>query len=209
MNFIDLEDRVSYAKADADERDMLISEYTPFIKKTINSVIFDSNKDYLTLGMIAFSDAIDSYEHSKGKFMVFAKTIIRNRVIDELRKSEKNKTVELKDYMAADSEEISLRKMEIELFKKLLAEYGISFEGLISCSPKHKKTRESCKAVARIIRDKEHLYEYFLKSGNLPIKETKKLIDVSDKVFERFRSYIIALMLLLDERFGYLKDFIF
>ncbi|MBN2851885.1 MAG: RNA polymerase subunit sigma [Clostridia bacterium] len=209
MKFNNLEDRVSYAKDNAIERDLLISEYTPFIRKTINSVIFDSNKDYLTIGMMAFSDAIDSYQPGKGKFMVFAKVIIKNRVIDELRKADRNQTVELKDYMVTDNDEISLRKLEIDLFKELLENYSISFEGLISSSPKHKRTRESCKAVARLIREKEHLYEYFRKNGNLPVKETMKYIDVSDKIFERFRNYIIALILILDDRFGYLKDFIF
>jgi len=209
LEFINLESRILFAKNNNVEKNKLIDEYTPFIKSAIKTISEDNNQDYLTIGMLAFSDAIDKYNVKKGKFLIYSKIVIKNRIIDEVRRKSKLKETELKDNSVKEYDDILLLQIEINEFKQMLNEFDISFEYLLDSNPKHKKTREKCKYIAKVIKENDELYNYFIRTKMLPIKKTLKIVKVSDKVFDRFRKYIIALILIQDKKFGYLKDYIY
>lgn len=209
MEFSNLENRVVHIKNQQEEADLLLDEYIPFIKGIISKVINDQNNDYLTIGMMAFSKAIKTFDITKGKFLSYAKLLIRNQVISAIRKESKYDTIQLKDYQANDQEIIMIRKLELDIFKEKLSKFNISIEDLLQHSPKHKKTRKSCLDIAKIIVLHEDLNKYMYEKQKLPIKGIIQHIKVSDKVFERFRKYIMSLVILQDDQFGYLYDLVF
>lgn len=92
---ISLEERVEKAKKNHEELNKLIEDYKPFIasilhKKTGKFLEYGYD-DELTIGMMAFKEAIEAYDKSKGKFLTFAKRVIILRNIDHYKKMRKQK----------------------------------------------------------------------------------------------------------------------
>ena len=82
-----LEERVAEATNDKKLKNDLIGEYQNFIlaavSKTLKRSVTTSDDEYI-IAMMAFGDAIDGYNENKGNFLGFAKTVIRNRIIDSM-----------------------------------------------------------------------------------------------------------------------------
>jgi RNA polymerase sigma factor len=226
-----LEDRVIKAKKDEDELNRLIEEYKPFIASTVQKktgrFLRYGYDDELSIGMLAFKEAIDCYDKSKGKFLSFAKQVISLRVIDYYRKHSKvNNEVYISEInheddsnvceigikkaitKYQDKEENEIRKLEIIQYKKELSEWGIDFSSLVSASPKQQNVRELYKKVAKIIVENEYILEILISKKRLPIKEIQKIISVHRKKLERGRIYIIALVIVLIGDYEYIKEYI-
>lgn len=149
-----------------ENRDKFIEENKAFIYnltyKICKRKLSWENDDELSISLIAFNNACNSYKEDKGNFYSYAKVIIRNALIDYFRKM--NNT----PYVVFDNEEedlqyidykISIDKFELELenkkrteevvlFSKELAEYKLDFNTLIKSSPSHKDTRDSLLNIA-------------------------------------------------------------
>ena len=69
-----LEERVAEATNDKKLKNDLIGEYQNFI-------------------LAAASKVLDGYNENKGNFLGFAKTVIRNRIIDSIRREAKHNSV--------------------------------------------------------------------------------------------------------------------
>ena len=81
---------------------------------------------------------------------------------------------------------------EILSLTDIFSTYGFSFEDLASCSPRTKKTKNSCAlAVREILKDNE-LYDELKMTKKLPMARLSKLSGVSKKILDRHRKYIIA-----------------
>ena len=91
-----LEERVAEATNDKKLKNDLIGEYQNFIlaaaSKTLKRSVTTSDDEYI-IAMMAFGDAIDGYNENKGDFLGFAKTVIRNRIIDSIRREAKHNSV--------------------------------------------------------------------------------------------------------------------
>ncbi|GAI10336.1 unnamed protein product [marine sediment metagenome] len=96
-----LEDRVIKAKKDSGEINKLISEFKPFIasvaQKKVGRYLEYGVDDELSIGLIAFKEAVDSYDENKSKFLSFAKLVINMRLIDYYRKQKRETTLSLDD----------------------------------------------------------------------------------------------------------------
>ncbi|NYC94378.1 sigma factor [Clostridium acetobutylicum] len=70
-----LEDRIQKAKESKEELNRLIQEYKPFIasllQKKTGKYLQYGYDDELSIGMIAFEEAVESYDRNKGKFLSF------------------------------------------------------------------------------------------------------------------------------------------
>lgn len=208
-----LEERVRYAKQDREERNRLVAEYVPFIKKQVSRFpdSYMEREDMVSIAMLTFSGCIMQYEPQKGKFLSFAGICIRNRLIDELRKC-KAAPVIVPLYeeggMIWESGQLSMTEYdreqereslaeEIEEISKKLAEYGINFLGLPKVCPKHKKARQRCMEAARLVIQEGALKEKLLVQKQLPQKDLAGLSGLSIKTIEKHRKYIILLALIL------------
>nr|WP_244262585.1 RNA polymerase sigma factor SigI [Thermoanaerobacter siderophilus] len=209
---LDINDRVYVAKKDPSEREKLIEEYTPFIIKQLslftNKYIDEKNSDELSIGLIAFNEAIDSFDDTKGSFLSFSSLLIKRRLIDFLRQNQQN-TIPLELYVEKSTDyEAENRKLEMISFVNLLSLYNITLDDLVKQSPKHADTRKIATKIAYTICENRGLLEYLKSKKNLPIKDLVNILKVSRKTIEKHRKYIIALVIIISEDLPLLKQYI-
>lgn len=220
-------DKIKAAKLNDDELNILVSQYKPFIiseiEKFKGTYIFD-NDEFITSGMMAFAEAVRSYNEEKGSFIPFARKVIKLRLIDFYKKEMKYKK---KEVLVAQEEndietlyynksfdiyistkETEIRKEEIEEFKEKLKKYNITLSELEKISPKRKHLKKIYYKAALFINDDKILSENFLKSGKIPITAISKSLGINKKKIERGRKYIIALLIIINGDFEYIRSYI-
>ena len=170
-------DRVIQAQNDETAMNQFIDENRKFIKACAYHAVkhfVNESDDEWSVALIAFHEAVQSYDESKGDFRAFAQMVIRRRLTDYIR-SEARHSGEIlmapgsMDGDTEDEEEITaleweVRKRsadlsmqkggfasprptvkdEIEAVQQILSRYGFSFFDLAECSPKAEKTKRSC-----------------------------------------------------------------
>ena len=192
-------------------------------KKSLNW----ENDDELSVALIAFNEALDKFQGSElTHFRGFARLIIRSRLTDYFRKESRhsNKVVFLspndKGTLPGEEEvsinnyvrslEISDRVYEINLFNEKLKEFGITFYDLADKSPTHTQTRDKLKDLALFISREQELKNKILGGKQLPIKLLLNKYELSKKILETWRRYIIALVILLtDGELPVLREYVF
>ncbi|MCW2278068.1 RNA polymerase sigma factor SigI [Heliophilum fasciatum] len=217
-------------------RNLLIKKYTPFILRVSSSIskrfVRLGSDDEASIALIAFNEAITNYREEKGiSFLSFAETVIRRRLIDYFRKESKaQKMIPLSAFDHYDEDgsdeavnhlenqqatqffyaekEASDRRAEIVEYNRLLQEYGISFQELVRCSPKHEDARRRAIQVARLVAETPRHRDYLKLKGTLPLKALEREVGVSRKTMERQRKYIIAVAVLFMEKLDFLKAYI-
>jgi RNA polymerase sigma factor len=220
-----LEDTVILARKSRDKVELLISDFKPFIasviQKRLGRYLEYGTDDELSIGLIAFNEAIHAYDKNKGKFLSFARLVITNRLIDYFRKQSKFKTISLNidedcdgpsidilDKKAvqqyAFDDEIEDRKFEIIEYTKALKEWGISFTDLVKVSPRQESLRNDYIKTAKLIAGNLQLLNDLERSRRLPIKELEKIIGLHRKKIERGRIYIIAMVVAIINKFSFL-----
>ncbi|MGI8317105.1 RNA polymerase sigma-I factor [Halobacillus mangrovi] len=228
-----LDDQVQSAKNGDDEaRNEILKQYQPFIAKSVSEVckryIDPSKDDEFSIGLLAFNEAIQAYSCDKGSsFLSFARLVIKRKVIDHIRNEQKRPDVTSLDEEYYDEEQMEnpsevaaakdrhqleteawYRREEILEFQEQLKKYKLTFEDLIDSSPKHRDARESAVQVARMVYEDSSLREKVITKGRLPIKDLIDRVEVSKKTLERNRKFIIALVLIFDGDYEYLKDYL-
>ncbi|MFZ3577351.1 RNA polymerase sigma-I factor [Virgibacillus sp. DJP39] len=227
-----LEEMISSAKAgDKEVQNYLLKMYQPYIAKCVSEVckrfIDPKRDDEFSVGLFAFNEAIQTYSSDKGSsFLSFAKLVVKRKVIDYIRFVKKTPTTASLDQsydeekmenpaeLVAVNEKYQIeqdawyRREEINDFKKKLLEYKLTLTELTEASPKHKDARESAIRTAKILYQDVQLREYVEHKKRLPIKELVKRVDVSKKTLERNRKFILAIFIVLDEDYLYLKDYL-
>jgi RNA polymerase sigma factor len=208
----------------------LIQQYKPFIIKTVSNVckrFIREEDDELSIGLIAFNEAIEKYAPHKGSsFISFAELLIKRRLIDYIRKEARVRDVVL--HTDEDDEnavqtyldtklsidefykqiEQEQRREEIIHYQQVLKEFGIHFHDLVEQSPKHKDARINAIKVAKLLVEDEELLKLLFQKKQLPIKQLQNMAEVSRKTIERNRKYIIAVAVILAGDYVYLKDYI-
>lgn len=211
-------------------RNQLIQQYKPFIIKTVSNVckrFIREEDDELSIGLIAFDEAIEKYKpHKGGSFISFAELLIKRRLIDYIRKEARVRDVVL--HTDEDDEnavqtyldtklsidefykqiEQEQRREEILHYQQVLKEFGIHFHDLVKQSPKHRDARINAINVAKLVVDDEELLKQLFQKKQLPIKQLEIMAEVSRKTIERNRKYIIAVAIILAGDYVYLKDYI-
>lgn len=227
-----LEDMVaSIQEGDEDTLNYLIKSYQPFIAKCVSDVckryIDPKRDDEFSIGLSAFYSAIQAYSPERGSsFLSFAKLVITRRIIDDIRSKQKHVVSvsldetfdaeklenprEIKAVKASydDEQDAWNRRQEIFEFQEKLAHYKLTLTELTEVAPKHKDARESAIRIARILHNDESMRKSVRKKKKLPMKDLVKQVDVSKKTLERNRKYILAIFIVLDEKFLYLNDYL-
>ncbi|UMZ72505.1 RNA polymerase sigma-I factor [Natranaerofaba carboxydovora] len=234
-------DLLKTAKTGNEEaREKLIESYTSFIKQAASNYckrkLEWENDDELSIAMLAFNEAIDSYDlNSEKKFENYVRMVMKNRLIDFYRKESRHNNLSLENnneegidnstnskqhsqdtsYLEAkvsleryrEKKAVENRKEEMEEFEKELNKFGLSLEMLEKSAPKHEKTRNKLVEIAQYIASQSDLSGYVKKKKKLPLKEVVLATGISKKVLKRGRQYILGIMLIMmDERFSYLRS---
>ncbi|MCX8131538.1 MAG: RNA polymerase sigma-I factor [Clostridia bacterium] len=212
---------------DINLREDFISRYKTFIVKTVARVTgkyvdIEASEEY-SIGLIAFNEAINKYDASKNSsFLHFADLLINRRLIDYIRSNKKNRNILPFTYFEDDIhsfEEQYLKendnlaynieiKEEILIFKERLADFGISFNDLAKYIPKHIDSKRLCMKIANTIVGNREIYEKMMRTGNIPITDLIKLLDVHRVTIDRNRKFIITLCLIMKSELEVIKGYI-
>ena len=226
-----INDRVRKIKNNNDEINRLVEEYKPFIascvEKNTGRYVKYGEDDELSVGLLAFVEAIKAYNVLRGNFLSFSQNVIKRRLIDYHRKEKRHKNVVyINEYTNDDEEkendlsieksldiyserEISeYRRLEIEELKKELAQWDISFIELTETSPKHEKTRKMCAEIISFIVSQPELVKQVKNKRYLPVAEIEKSLCIPRKKIERMRKYILAVMIINTGDYEYIRDYV-
>jgi RNA polymerase sigma factor len=230
-----VESRVARARdGDIQARDDLIRDYTPFILKTAASCV----RRYVTLGeddeasvaLSAFNEAIDAFKSSRPGFLAFAATVIKRRLIDYYRKEARQREIPFStlnpyedrdncqwdpsslSYSTLDWQEAVERRDDIENWKEVLKEFGLTLRQVISSTPKHKDARQRAMLMASIIAKNDELRAGFFKTHQIPADELLSLMPekdrVSKKTVDRQKVYITAVAIAMSGNYPSLESFL-
>jgi RNA polymerase sigma factor len=225
-----LQEEVLKVKKGNMDINIFIEKYKPFIFSTIKELkgrYIDETDELSTIGMLAFKEAVDSFDPDKGNFYSFAKKVIKLRLIDHYRKNKKrkdnvisiledreykNKLSKIEQEKAFDQylieEETKLRREEIKEYVQELKEYDIKLKELEKLSPRKKKLKEMYYNSADYIAKDEDLYKNFIESHRLPAKELSENLKINRKQLDRGRKYIISLVILKKGNYEMLAEYI-
>lgn len=180
------------------------------------------NDDELSIALIAFNTACDNYNKDKGKFLSYAKVLIKNALIDFFRKSkntpylmfqDEEEVVNYIDNKGAliefeKEKENLLKAEEIATLCQQLLKYKLSLNDLVQSSPSHIDTRNMLLNIAFKASREDHIISYINNKKNLPIKEIMLLTSTNRKFLEKWRRYILAMILILaSDEYPYIRSY--
>ncbi len=214
---------------DRELKNDFISQYKPFILKTVSRFMGRNyreaqDSEEFSIGLIAFDEAIHSYNESKNRnFFNFAGQVIKRRIINYWVSNEKQSSREypFTYFQNDDSEFLETipdetpnftqsyeTREEIELLKSHLMEFGITMNDLVLCAPKHRDSKLLAISIAKIISENETLFQQMMARKFLPMLGLLKITNVNRRTLERNRKYIIAICLILRSDLEILKNYI-
>lgn len=207
-------------------REKFIEENKDFIYKITCNVckrkLQWQNDDELSIALIAFNKACDSYSQNKGAFLPYAKIIIKNALIDYFRKSKNTPYLafsteeEAFDYIDSRNSLIEFEKQqenlrraeEISYFSMELSRYKLTLDDLVEASPSHLDTRNTILNIAFRCSKEESILKYIIEKKKLPIKEIMLFTSMSRKFLEKWRKYILVLILILSsDDYPYIRSY--
>jgi RNA polymerase sigma factor len=149
--------------------------------------------------------------------------IIRNSLIDYFRKSKNTPLLvfgsedDTFDYI---DNSLSLNNYQLEVvnkrrseeiiqFSRELKEYKLDFTQLIDSSPKHIDTRNSLLNTATKCSNTEFIVNHIREKKQLPVKEIVILTQANRKFIEKWRRYLITLILILvSNQYPYIRSYL-
>ena len=175
----------------------------------------------MSIGLLAFHEAIKSYNPEKGNFLSFANWVIKRRVIDYIRKQSKDYCEtnfgDLSQYQINQISNSTAKnefwvenplKMEIDAISEQLKSYDIAFEDLLQVSPKAQKTKALCKKVIEYIMENPAIKAKIRQKKRIPIKIFEENLNAPPKFMNRHRKYIIAVVEILSGDYVYLREYV-
>ncbi len=202
--------------ADGAEREAFIASKKEFIRRYASYIckrnLDWSNDDELSIALLAFNEAIDSYDPDSGKnFAGYSRLLMRNRLVDYFRQqSRPGKTRlgmeegDLNPEAAAGAWQRYLEETErlerfydIQYFSETLADFNLSLEDLVRFSPRHTDTRNRLKRIALEVAGDEGLVKKVYRQKRLPLQEMELMTRASRKFLEYWRKYLLSLIIVL------------
>lgn len=231
MKYIQIFSAIINAKSgDEIVRQELIRNHKPFIINAVSHICkkyISWSDEEASIGLIAFNRSIDAFDPDKGTaFLSFTYLLIKRDLISYFRSNSKNNW---HTSMNQVHEESQLTSFEVEKsvqhyqqtvckeelveeileLDSILNQYGISFEELEESCPKHKDTREMIDKMVLVFIKDEELINEMSKKKRFPIATFVKRSGYSKKTVERFRKYLITLIIIsLHPEWGHLSDYI-
>lgn len=221
--------RIVSASQDEKQMELLLSDYTAFIKACIAKYGSSNERnitvkidDLLTVGQMGFVEAVKLFNPERGNFFSFASLIIKRRLTEEQKQRRKwsDKVVYLnmnepEDQFIEESvvqfrndTEKSDLLLEISQLKERLSGLKIDFLELSRLSPKHKSSKELCLRVVMYLLNNHDMCEMAIKRGILPYNLILRETHVNEKILERHKKYILAVSIIMKEDYPRLKAYI-
>jgi len=223
-----LDARATAAKADKDEVNSLILEYTPFLRALIGKIILSpkayGENELFSVASEAFWEAIKVYDCQRGHFINIASLVVKRRLLNLARDEKVRLTKEVGFSALAqvgkDGAEIEFDlpdpksvtdnplRYEIEAIKAESFAYGIDFMRLAEYSPKAEKTKSVCFSVVRFLKSREDVLAEMRKTCALPLKKICDGTGADRKTLERHRHYIVVVTLIAANDYPFLAGWL-
>ncbi len=224
----------SARRGDAVSRENLLKAYMPFVLKIASQFcgrfLRLGEDEEAQVALEAFNEAVDCFNpETKVPFTSFAQTVMKRRLIDDLRKRHRlSREIPMSSFDEED-EEGNVRNVvevveataeyeraqeriewryEIGLYGERLRRFGITLAELVRLTPRHADARERAKCVARMIAEDADLRARFEEKGELPLRELEARTGLSRKTLERQRKYIVAIAIVYTGKFGALMGYL-
>lgn len=198
-------------------RDHLIRSYADWAvrvaAKHCGRYLHRDHDDEASIALSAVDEAVLTYRSDAGsQFTSFLAMVIKRRLIDYHRRQSRHVEPPLRDAgdleQTPDEEDEKRRQLveEIEAFMEELGRYGVTLEQLVRSSPKQKDARQRTWAVAEKVVNTPELIASFQQQRELPLKHLAPLVNVSRKTLERQRTYIVAMVIILNGDYRFLRS---
>lgn len=215
-------------------RNQFITDYQPYVAKVTSRFckryVDPARDDEFSIALGAFNEAVNQFSPQAGRsFLGFAEQVIRRRLIDYVRKEQRfSQQIPYSMFEVEDEEDnvvnpveihqaieqyekqkgMEERRSEILDLNRCLADFGIQFADLVDASPKHDDSRQALFGIGRQLSEDSELMRTMLSKRMLPIKELLDMVEVSRKTLERNRKFIIAVALIYNGPYPYLRDYL-
>ena len=211
----DIGARILDARHDPIAINEIIKEYQPFIASVTSKVckrqVEYGVDDELSIAMLGFHDAAATYAEKRGAFLKYASVVMKNRIVDYMRKE--NKHGGEVSINQGDDEEGSIEatltrddgrttdirlatREEISELGDELAEYGITYTDLTTSRPKQERTLNACGKVAGWALEHTDMVAEMKRTKKLPVAHICEHTGLDRKTVERHRKYIIAVIVI-------------
>ena len=228
----DIDDLVVKAQSDNGILEDFIKQNEFYILKCASKVThryISKSDDEWSIALMAFHQAILDYSINKGSFYAFSELVIKRRLYDYLKgqgrfshevsvdpvvfETDSEEATEDVSIKIAVAEQVSQSdsgdiKLEIEAVNQQFSLYGFSFFDLTSCSPKAKKTKESCAKAVNYILQNPIMITNMQDTKQLPLKIIEKNVGIPRKILDRHRKYIIAAVEILSGEYPKLSEYL-
>ena len=229
------DERVVSAKEDPQVKNRFLTDEQDHVLRLTSKILgrtVSKSDDEWSVAFIAVSEAIDSYEPAKGNFWSYASVVIKSRLTDAFRKQKRtnneisvspdtfsgevdeeneslNIQLEVTDKIAVESLGINNGlKMELDALNAELSVFDISLKDLYECSPKSSKTKHSCSMVVNAIFLPPPIVKLIRETKKLPIRDILGRVDLSSKILDRHRKYLIAVAIILDGDYPLIREYV-
>jgi RNA polymerase sigma factor (sigma-70 family) len=113
MQFTAIQERIESIRTNTDNINGFVEEYKPFIaacaEKVAGRYLTYGSDDELSIAMIAFTEAIRTFDQSRGNFFSFSRNVIKRRLIDYYRREKRhNNVISLNVYLEDQDDEFDL-----------------------------------------------------------------------------------------------------
>lgn len=215
-----------------DGRSAFITQNEKFIIGCANRFtkrFITKSDDEWSIALIAFSNAMDTYDADKGTFQSYARLLIERRLTDYVRSQARfsgeqstepyvfegnidedsdNAAYQLHIMRATSTSDENPIRDEILALNEILTAYDITFMELTSCSPKAEKTKNACFQAVSYMKENPSLVEKMRNTKMFPMKNITENTKVPRKILERHRKYIITATEILYNDFPLLQEYI-
>lgn len=203
------------------DENTLIETHMAFIIKSISDVtgryVSCENDEELSIGLLAFREAIERYDDEKGHFLSYAKLVISSRIKNYLKGQNRHQHSSLEELMDTgiefkderlEKEDNSELCEEIETLKHEIQLFGFSMEDLVNEAPKQQATRENAINLAKKVSNEEEFITFMYEKRRLPIKKIVLRFSVTEKVVKRSKKFIISVVIIINKNLSALKTWI-
>ncbi len=228
-----LDDATLALRAAEDERarEELILRHEKNILRTASRAkhrFVTKSDDEWSIALHAFSRAVDTYRQDRGAFLPYAETLIKRSLIDAHRAEAKfskeisvspdafdgeqedgapNPVLTAVARQSASAADTALRD-EILAANEELGNFGFSFFDLTQCSPTRESSKQACLRAAEAVLEQKTSVRQMMRTKQLPVQRLTGECGIPKKMIERYRRYIIAMVVIRAGDYPALNGFI-
>ncbi len=171
-------------------------------------------------GLRALDEAIDRYTQGSGSFAGFAQTVVRRRMVDEVRRQARSREqlVPSERPLApsipaagslSHSVEWAGMAEELRRYAAALHDHGVSLEGLVmEPRPRSRGLRQRLRKTGKGLARDPTLATVVREGKSLPVRAVAKRFHLSPHTIARWKGFLIAVPIAYMENLPYIQQFL-